>query len=74
VRLDTNRFILCGTKRGKKFAANFLQTKVAKNETSDKPSLKSPPGFQADQHKYPPQHKPGEPEGSLLLFMSYVTI
>lgn len=38
-----------------------MYSKGAKSE--DRPSSKSPAGFQADQHKFPPQHKPGEPEG-----------
>ncbi|XP_057379346.1 uncharacterized protein LOC130701400 isoform X2 [Daphnia carinata] len=44
-------------------SADIRQTKIStKSEVSDRPSSKSPPGFQADQHKFPPQHKPGEPE------------
>ncbi|KAK4036539.1 hypothetical protein OUZ56_028590 [Daphnia magna] len=59
---------------------NFLCPKGAKSEVSDRPSSKSPPGFQADQHKFPPQHKPGEPEDffanqeSIDYFLEVLTI
>ncbi|KAI9551733.1 hypothetical protein GHT06_022069 [Daphnia sinensis] len=59
---------------------NFLCPKGPKSEVADKSSSKSPPGFQADQHKFPPQHKPGEPEDfcanqeSIDYFLEVLTI
>ncbi|XP_032791186.2 uncharacterized protein LOC116928246 isoform X2 [Daphnia magna] len=62
-------------------STDIRQTKIsAKSEVSDRPSSKSPPGFQADQHKFPPQHKPGEPEDffanqeSIDYFLEVLTI
>lgn len=39
----------------------------SKADSSEKTGSKSPPGFQADQHRFPPQHKPGESEGTFAV-------
>lgn len=38
---------------------------VRRDSVSPEAKLKAPPGFLTDQNKFPPQHKPGEPEGWL---------